>query len=61
MKQSIKDLLKEFNNEASDVKEFLRDVFLIENEKLNKNTPEWRSDITDLVDKIIEKKGKKSK
>jgi len=56
MKQSIKDLLKEFKNEDPDVQKFLKEVFLIENEKLNSTNPQWRSEITELVDKIIEKK-----
>ena len=59
MKQSIKDLLKEFKNEDPDVQKFLKEVFLIENEKLNSNNPQWRSEITELVDKIIEKKSQK--
>ena len=59
MKQSIKDLLKEFKNEEPDVQKFLKEVFLIENEKLNSNNPQWRNEITELVDKIIEKKSQK--
>jgi len=56
MKKSLKSLLKEFKDEDPFVKEFLQGVFLIENEKLNTNHSKWRSEITDKLDKIVEKK-----
>tara|TARA_Y100000768_G_scaffold119424_1_gene88220 strand:+ start:2962 stop:3147 length:186 start_codon:yes stop_codon:yes gene_type:complete len=61
MKKSLKSLLDEFKNEDTYVKEFLEEVFIIENEKLNTNHSKWKSDITDKLDKIVEKKAKSIK
>jgi|TARA_B100000315_G_C14576321_1_gene588088 hypothetical protein len=55
MKKSIRNILKEFKDEDQTVQIFLKDVFAIEFEKLNSNNPQWRSELTDVIDAIIEK------
>ena len=61
MKTSIKDLLKEFKDEDPTIQKLLKDVFIFENEILNSNNPRWRSEITNIIDSIIEKQTVKSK
>jgi|TARA_B100001964_G_C14194560_1_gene582704 hypothetical protein len=61
MKTSIKDLLKEFKDEDPTIQKLLKDVFIFENEILNSNNPQWRSEITNIIDSIIEKQTVKSK
>ena len=61
MKTSIKDLLKEFKDEDLTIQKLLKDVFIFENEILNSNNPQWRSEITNIIDSIIEKQTVKSK
>jgi hypothetical protein len=61
MKTSIKDLLKEFKDEDPTIQKLLKDVFIFENEILNSNNPQWRSEITNIIDTIIEKQTVKSK
>ena len=56
MKESIKDLLKEFGNEPKDVQKFLKELFQFEHDMLNLRSVQYKSKILDKLDSIIEKK-----
>ena len=56
MKTSIRELLKEFDNESKDVKRFLKEIFQFEHDMLNLRSVQYKSKILDKLDSIIEKK-----
>ena len=53
MKASIRELLKEFDNEPKDVQKFLKELFQFEHDMLNMRSVQYKSKILDKLDAII--------
>ena len=59
MKKSLTQIIKEFEDQDKDVKNFIKDLLLLEQSKINQNNPQWKRELMDIVDAIVEKTVKK--